>query len=417
MKKLNLSLLFLFLIVSQSFAAVDTLKVMNWNLLNFSGIDTSRVQYYRTVISNANPDVILCQEISGTAANGVLYRQVFESFAPGVYDTVAFNMGPDTGNLLFFKKSKAKFISNTPIRTALRDISEFKMYMPFIQDTVRFFSCHLKASSGSTNEILRGKEVDTLRYYTNQLPLSKFFILGGDFNIYSANEAAYQKLLAVTTGEGQFYDPIPNMTGTWNGVAAYAFYHTQSPRVRSFGGGATGGMDDRFDMLLHSKAITQAGSKFFFSYSTTRYFTYGNDGNHFNDSINKQPNTAAPVDVVNGIYYASDHCPVIAKYVLTGSSAVTEIGTEIPSSYSLKQNFPNPFNPVTTVSFDIPVSSFVKLSVYDINGKEVLSPVNENTPAGRFSVSIDASALPSGTYFYRLNARNYSAVRKMILLK
>lgn len=417
MKKLNFSIILFLLLASSSFAAVDTLKVMNWNLLNFAGTDTSRVQYYRTVISNANPDVFICQEISGPAANGVLYRQVFQSFAPGVYDTVVFNMGPDTGNLLFFKKSKAKFISNTPIRTALRDISEFKMYFPFIQDTVRFFSCHLKASSGSANELLRAKEVDTLRYYTNQLPVNKFFILGGDFNIYSANEAAYQKLKAVTTNEGEFYDPIPNMTGNWNGVAAYAFYHTQSPRVRSFGGGATGGMDDRFDMLLHSKAINTVGSKFYFSYSTTRYFTYGNDGNHLNDSINKQPNTAAPVDVVNGIHYASDHCPVIAKYVLTGSSAITSNGSEVPSNFGLKQNYPNPFNPITTIAFDIPVSSFVKLSVYDMNGKEVLSPVNETTPAGSYSVSIDASALPSGTYFYRLNAGNYTSIRKMILLK
>ncbi|MBX7045251.1 MAG: T9SS type A sorting domain-containing protein [Ignavibacteria bacterium] len=417
MKKLNLAIFFLFVFTIQSLAATDTLRVMNWNLLNFAGTDTFRVQYYRTVISNANPDIFICQEISGPAANGVLYNQVFQSFAPGVYDTVVFNMGPDTGNLLFYKKSKAKFISNTPIRTALRDISEFKMYMPFIQDTVRFFSCHLKASSGSANEILRGKEVDTLRYYTNQLPLNKFFILAGDFNIYSANEAAYQKLLAVTTGEGQFFDPIPNMTGNWNGVAAYAFYHTQSPRVRSFGGGATGGMDDRFDMLLHSKAISNAGSKFFFSYSTTKYFTYGNDGNHFNDSINKQPNTAAPVDVVNGIHYASDHCPVIAKYVLTGTSGIISTGNEIPSGFSLSQNFPNPFNPVTTIGFGLPVSAYVTLKVYDLTGREVLSPVNEQKPAGNFAVTIDASALPSGTYIYRFTAGNYTAMKKMILLK
>ncbi|CAF3783444.1 unnamed protein product, partial [Rotaria sp. Silwood1] len=313
-------------------------------------------------------------------------------------------MGPDTGNLLFYKKSKAKFISNTPVRTALRYISEFKMYIPFIQDTVRFFACHLKASTGSQNEIDRGKEVDTLRYYTNRLPLNKYFILAGDFNIYGSTEVAYQNLLAITTGEGQFYDLYSGiMTGTWNN-SNYRQYHSQSPRVRSFGGGATGGMDDRFDMLLHSKAFTSAANKIYFQNLPGRYFVLGNDGNHYNDSINKLPNASAPVEVLNGIHYGSDHIPVIATYTMTGTSGIITQTSEVAGDFNLVQNYPNPFNPTTTVDFSLPASSFVNLIIYDINGKEVLNPVSESKSAGKFSVTIDASALPSGTYFYRLSA-------------
>lgn len=416
MRKLNLSILFLLVFASQSFAGLDSLRVMDWNLLNFAGTDTSRVHYYRDVISYANPDIFICQEISGPAANKVLFNQVFQSFAPGVYDTVTFDMGPDTGNLLFFKKSRAKFISNTPVRTELRYITEFKMYIPFIQDTVRFFSCHLKASTGSNNEAQRGREVDTLRYYTNRLPAGKYFVVTGDFNIYSANEVAYTKLQAVTTGEGQFYDPIVGMTGTWQN-SSYAFYHTQSPRVRSFGGGATGGMDDRFDLMLHSKAMTNSSGKIYMSYSRARYFTVGNDGNHYNDSINKQPNTAAPVAVVNGIHYASDHCPIIGVYMMVGTSGIVTQTAGLPENFNLSQNFPNPFNPATTINFDIPVSSYVSLNVYDMNGREVMNLVNESKTAGKYSVNFDASAFPSGTYFYRLSAGEFTSMRKMILLK
>jgi endonuclease/exonuclease/phosphatase family metal-dependent hydrolase len=416
MKKLNLTILFLLIFVSQSFAALDSLRVMNWNLLNFAGTDTTRVHYYRDVISYSNPDIFICQEISGPAANKVLFNQVFQAFAPGVYDTCTFDMGPDTGNLLFFKKSRAKFISNTPIRTELRYITEFKMYIPYIADTVRFFSCHLKASSGSTNELQRGREVDTLRYYTNRLPVGKYFVMTGDFNIYSANEIAYQKLQAVTIGEGQLYDPIVGMTGTWAN-ASYAFYHTQSPRLRSFGGGAPGGMDDRFDLLLHSKAMTLPANKIYMSYLRARYFTVGNDGNHYNDSINKLPNNSAPLAVINGIHYASDHCPIIGVYMMNGTSGVVTQTSTLANSFSLYQNFPNPFNPGTTINFDLPRSSYVSLTVYDMNGKQVMNPVNENRSAGKFSVSIDASALPSGTYFYRLRAGNFVSMKKMILLK
>lgn len=416
MKKLNFTILFLIIFVSQSFAAVDSLRIMNWNLLNFSGSDTTRVKYYRDVISYANPDIFVCQEISGPAANKVLYTQVFQVFATGQYDTCTFDMGPDTGNLLFFKKSKARFIANTPVRTELRYITEFKMYLPFIQDTVRFYSCHLKASEGSANELQRGREVDTLRYVTNRLPLGKYFMVMGDFNIYTGDEIAYTKLLAVTIGEGQFYDPVGPMLGDW-GTPARAQYHTQSPRVRSFGGGATGGMDDRFDLILHSKAMTIPSNKFYYQTGTGRYFPLGNDGLHYNDSLNKLPNNSAPLAVINGIHYASDHIPVIGTYMMNGTSGIVTQTSQIASNFNLAQNFPNPFNPTTTINFDLPVSSFVSLIVYDMNGKQILNLVNESKSSGKFSVNVDASALPSGTYFYRLSAGNFVSMKKMILLK
>jgi len=313
-----------------SYGAFDTLKVMNWNVLNFAGTDTSRVQYYRTVISSASPDIFVCQEINGPAANRVLFNQVFQAFAPGVYDTCTFIDGPDSDNLLFYKKSKATFISHTVISTELRNIAQFKMYISYIQDTVRFFSLHLKASTGSTNEAQRGREVDSLRKVTNALPSGKFFIVMGDYNFYGATEVAYTKLLAAGGNEGQFLDPISGMTGNWNGVPAYSPYYTQSPRIRSFGGGAAGGMDDRFDLILNSKACTDSISGKFY-WIRSKYTAYGNDGNHYNDSINKQPNTAVSVAVADGIHYASDHIPVIAYFAMNNSSLPVNLASFVSS--------------------------------------------------------------------------------------
>jgi endonuclease/exonuclease/phosphatase family metal-dependent hydrolase len=506
MKKLKY--VFLFILTSfafqNNFAATDTIKVMDWNILNFAGTDTSRVQYYRTVISSASPDIFVCQEINGTAANRVLFRQVFEAFAPGVYDTVTFVDGPDSDNLLFFKKSKASFISNTAHHTELRDISEFKMYFPYISDTVRFFSCHLKASTGTANEDQRGREADTLRYFTNQLPAGKYFMLMGDFNFYKATEPAYIHLLAAGGIDGKFNDPITGMTGNWNSVVAYSQYYTQSPRVRSFGGGAAGGMDDRFDLILHSNACLNNANKFY--YVPNSHIAYGNDGNHLNDSINKMPNTAVSAAVADGIHYASDHIPVISRFVLNNQIAPVELssfvslvsansvelkwstvselnnsGFEIerkssfewqkiafvngagtsnisntygfldkalqsgsyqyrlkqidfngnfeyfnlssevhigtPDKFALAQNYPNPFNPSTLISFNIPADGFVSLAIYDLSGKEVMNVIQENKAAGYYSLNINASALPSGTYFYRFSAGDYTSVRKMVLLK
>ena len=86
-------------------------------------------------------------------------------------------------------------------------------------------------------------------------------------------------------------------------------------------------------------------------------------------------------------------------------------------SYYLYQNYPNPFNPSTTISWQLPVSSWQTLKVYDLLGNEIATLVNEFKPAGSYEVKFDASALSSGTYFYRLQAGKYVETKKLILLK
>lgn len=89
----------------------------------------------------------------------------------------------------------------------------------------------------------------------------------------------------------------------------------------------------------------------------------------------------------------------------------------IPAQYSLSQNYPNPFNPLTTINYEIPVSNFVSMKIYDIMGREAANLVNENKAAGYYSVKFDASKLPGGIYFYRIQAGDFSAVKKLLLLK
>lgn len=89
----------------------------------------------------------------------------------------------------------------------------------------------------------------------------------------------------------------------------------------------------------------------------------------------------------------------------------------IPSEYQLAQNFPNPFNPKTDIQFSIPRSSRTTLKIYDVLGREVATLVNDNLGPGRYKVSFDASSVPSGVYFYRIVASEFSAVKKMMLTK
>jgi hypothetical protein len=95
---------------------------------------------------------------------------------------------------------------------------------------------------------------------------------------------------------------------------------------------------------------------------------------------------------------------------------VNEFTGEI-KTYSLSSNFPNPFNPTTTIKYQIPEMNFVKVKVYDILGNEIETLVNEEKPAGAYEITWSAANLPSGVYFYRIQAEEFMQTRKMVLLK
>lgn len=89
----------------------------------------------------------------------------------------------------------------------------------------------------------------------------------------------------------------------------------------------------------------------------------------------------------------------------------------IPDKFVLKQNYPNPFNPVTNIEYTVPQDNFVKIQVYDIAGKEITTLVNEFKKTGRYNLSFNALNLPSGVYFYKMTAGNFSDVKRMMLVK
>lgn len=91
--------------------------------------------------------------------------------------------------------------------------------------------------------------------------------------------------------------------------------------------------------------------------------------------------------------------------------------TGTASQFMLQQNYPNPFNPITSIAFQIPVSSFTKLAVYDISGKEAAALVNSELKQGSYRVDFNASHLASGIYFYKLVSGSFTETKKMILVK
>lgn len=96
---------------------------------------------------------------------------------------------------------------------------------------------------------------------------------------------------------------------------------------------------------------------------------------------------------------------------------VKQISSEVPDKYKLEQNFPNPFNPYTTILYTISTKGLVTLKVYDLLGREVASLVNETQTPGTYTVDWNASNNPSGVYFYRLQTNNFTDTKRMVLVK
>lgn len=94
-----------------------------------------------------------------------------------------------------------------------------------------------------------------------------------------------------------------------------------------------------------------------------------------------------------------------------------EVEIGVPKKYYMSQNYPNPFNPVTVINLDLPESGLVSIRLYDMLGREAAVILNKNLKAGYHTVRFNASALPSGVYFYRMVAGKHSSVRRMVLLK
>ncbi len=143
--------------------------------------------------------------------------------------------------------------------------------------------------------------------------------------------------------------------------------------------------------------------------------SYNGSGNEF-DSGN-----ALTVDNQGNVYVtgASDNANntdfITIKY--SSTIGIQYVSSEIPEKFSLEQNYPNPFNPVTKIRFDIPTASRIAVKIYSSLGSEIATLVNDNVNAGSYETSWDASAFPSGVYFYKLISGGFTETKKMILIK
>ncbi len=168
----------------------------------------------------------------------------------------------------------------------------------------------------------------------------------------------------------------------------------------------------KFNQNYSSKTFTSSNgnqnTKYLKNIGITRYFWY--------ELMNWCADTLKGC-VINGVLYGDTSTIV----------GINQVSTEVPNEFSLSQNYPNPFNPVTKIKFQIPLLRGVdaedgrgvltQLTIYDALGKEIAILVNQQLQPGSYEADWDASAYPSGVYYYKLESGSYSETKKMVLIK
>jgi len=125
--------------------------------------------------------------------------------------------------------------------------------------------------------------------------------------------------------------------------------------------------------------------------------------------------------LVYNLKFASDSRVLAATqsgvYRSSSQTLINISGNNLPDKFLLKQNYPNPFNPNTKINFSVPVNSLVTLKIYDVLGKEVMTLINEQKPAGNYAAEFNGANLSSGIYFFRMEAGEFIDVKRMMMIK
>ena len=304
----------LLILTSELSAQYDTLRVMTYNTLDFPMSSAGREVYFKTVTQYLNADVILVNELSNATGANLLLNDALNEDGITYWERANFVYGSNLNNMIFYNSDKLELYSQYEISTNVRDINEYVLYyksddLATTNDTIffYFYVAHLKASVDYEDDRLA--EVNQFLARLNGISNAENVFFCGDMNIYTSSEPAYQVI--INNNPYGFNDPLP--AGSWHNNSSYSSIHTQSTRTASFGGGSTGGMDDRFDFILFTDDVNSGSNKVTYIPGTCEAF--GNDGNHYNDALIDAPvNPNIPASVTNALYYMSDHLPVFADF-------------------------------------------------------------------------------------------------------
>ena len=397
-------------LVAASATPSRALRLVDWNILNYPGTTgPARDPYYRTVLAPLGVDVLVTEETNSQAGVNEFLNSL-NTMEPGQWAAAPFVDGNDTDAGLFYKPANVSFIGQRSFypnaANLLRLVHMYRIKpVGYASDAaeIDLYAVHLKASMGFESQRLA--EATGLRDSMNALAPGTHAMVLGDFNFYTGAEPAMTKFLeSQTDNDGRLYDPLGLQGIQWQDNTNIQSAWTQSTcKTGDTGcasGAATGGLDDRFDMILPTYAF-QAGVGI--EIIAGSYRSVGNDGLHHNNSIQDPPVIPEGAAYATALHSVSDHLPVRvdlqlpAKISASGSLAFGTVIVGGPASQNL--SISNPATPpadgldysfTAPAGFGAPGGSFTEAA----GAAPAVHPITMSTgaagnPAGNLSVASD----------------------------
>ncbi len=367
---------------------------MSYNLLHYpTGTGGDRSDELHYILNNYQPDIFMACEIEDeTGANEILdYCLGTQNYAGS---TFSYN---HSGNyylqqMLYYNKHKFELVNETYLTTYIRDINHYTLKLksdnPSDDIYIDVYVAHLKAGNYNDDPQIRADMVNVLINDLPNIPADHFVVFAGDFNLYSANETAYQAIL----NQGNavvFHDPV-NRPGSWHNNTNFQDLHTQATHAVSDNNFVGGGLDDRFDFILLSDNLMNSPV---LHYVNDSYAAYGNNGTCFNHAITHSACDGNTYDTTlrQHLYNMSDHLPV----VLTLETPVTvSINDEVSTpAFSIAEGnvIHSGFHVISNSS-----SNF-EVKLYSTTGQRIKTFDNYHN-----GVYFDMSDCSSGIYFLQL---------------
>lgn len=424
------TLILTFLFCTLSYAQ-DTIKIMQYNLLNY-GVTTyycsesnnnthDKDESIRTILEYVRPDIIAVNEFSKLPliqTNFINNNLNIKGVKYWKSDNIINHAQSDIINHIFYNSDKMVLNKHSYIADDLRDIDVYELYFKTttlsMGDTTKliYIIAHLKAGEGATNEGKRNAAAQKIMNYLANNHASDNVVISGDFNLYGADEPAYQKFTQSSAyGGALLIDPIGNeiSTGSWNN-SYMSDYHTQSTHSSNNGCAASGGLDDRFDLILISDEV-RFGNKGL-RYVTDSYEAVGNDGYHFNRAINAGYNYVVSDDVADALYTVSDHLPVSLQITLSNP-----LGIEDQQNNTLVLlASPNPASDHVTLRFNSDEPQILSFDIMTTTGI-IADRQQTYCENGDNSFRISTSTLPDGFYIVRMTDREGKTAYCKIVVK
>lgn len=391
--------------------AQETITVMQYNLLQYGNYQSGFAECFetnnntqrkdeciRTLLDYVKPDIFTVCEFGSKPQLQVDFMRHNLNVGDINYwktDNAINYANSSIINHIFYDSRKMELKKHVALRTSPRDTDVYELYLKTPEllagDTIKLVCIVSHPKAGQSYEVDRLATMSMVMNYVEAHYANENVLIMGDFNMYRASESGYQLLTRTYShNESLFVDPLARTggVGEWNNNPQFAPFHTQSTRRYSNECFSSGGLDDRFDFILMSDEIYMGFNKI--KYINNSYYAVGNDGNHFDQSIDQNGNSSVPPEVAEALFDASDHLPVTMTLSVYAQWDVEEIGARDFKVY------PNPTNGVITV--ETVQDEATEYRITNVLGQTLMTGTFNNQTG-----QIDVSELPDGLYIVNIN--------------